>query len=83
MQVPDLDVNVVDSTGMTPLMWAAYHDSADVVEELLRNGAGKPMQAGPRHVRWVKMLWGGEGSFARNVDEIRHEFQLYDVTDTL
>ena len=32
-----------------------------------------------RHVRWVE----SGGSFARNVDQIRHEFQLYDVTDTL
>ena len=36
---------------------------------------------GHRHVRWVKREGGG--SFARNVDQIRHEFQLYDVTDTL
>ena len=35
-----------------------------------------------RHVRWVKS-GGGGGSFARNVDQIRHELQLYDVTDTL
>ena len=34
-----------------------------------------------RHVRQVKS--GGGGSFARNVDQVRHEFQLYDVTDTL
>ena len=26
---------------------------------------------------------GGGGSFARNVDQIHHDFQLYDVTDTL
>ena len=32
--------------------------------------------------RVVGQEWEG-GSFARNVDQIRHEFQLYDVTDTL
>ena len=26
---------------------------------------------------------GGGGSFARIVDQMRHELQLYDVTDTL
>ena len=26
---------------------------------------------------------GGGGSFARNVDQIHRDFQLYDVTDTL
>ena len=33
-------------------------------------------------MRWVKS-GGGGGSFAWNVDQIRHEFQLHDVTDTL
>ena len=35
-------------------------------------------------MRWVKSASGGlGGSFARNGDQIRHKFQLYDVTDTL
>ena len=39
VQVPGCDVNAADNSGMTPLMWAAYHDSPKNIYELLLRGA--------------------------------------------
>ena len=32
-------MNVTDDAGMTPLMWAAYHDTLINISELLSHGA--------------------------------------------
>ncbi|XP_065176553.1 uncharacterized protein LOC135806312 [Sycon ciliatum] len=43
-KAPEMNVNALDASSMTPLMWAAYHDSPDVMEELLQHGADRTLQ---------------------------------------
>ena len=39
MQHSNFDFNVTDDAGMTPLMWAAYHNNVSITTFLLREGA--------------------------------------------
>eukprot|EP00730_Choanoeca_flexa_P002516 TRINITY_DN11078_c0_g1_i1.p1 TRINITY_DN11078_c0_g1~~TRINITY_DN11078_c0_g1_i1.p1 ORF type:complete len:1134 (+),score=123.20 TRINITY_DN11078_c0_g1_i1:36-3404(+) len=36
---PQLDINVTDEAGMTPLMWAAYNNAPKMIKRLLKLGA--------------------------------------------
>ncbi len=38
-QYSSLDINATDDAGMTPLMWAAYHNNSTITAYLLDNGA--------------------------------------------
>lgn len=40
LQAPFININAVDDSGMTALMWAAFHNSLEVVQELLQRDAG-------------------------------------------
>jgi len=47
-----VDVNAVDITGMTPLIWAAHNDDLDAVKLLLSAGANAKLSTGERKRIW-------------------------------
>ena len=41
LQYSNFDINVTDDSGMTPLMWSAYHNNVTITSFLLLKGADR------------------------------------------